>query len=144
MNIMKTKYGKYILRGTRGGNSNRETSAMIPVNLKGLKDWGGIKHRMKWTFILQPGLLVDEPHSHDFDEFLCFLSCNPTNELDFEAEIELSLGQEGEKQIIKSPTVVCIPQGLIHCPLNCKTINKPVLFCHIFLTPEYVRKPVTS
>ena len=139
--MKKTKYGKYILRETRRENPHRETSAMIPVALEGLKDWGGIKPRMKWTFISQPVLLVDEPHSHDFDEFLCFLSCNPENELDFGAEVELSLGQEREKQIIKSPSVVCIPQGLTHCPLNFKTINKPVLFCHIYLAPEYVRKP---
>lgn len=100
--MTKTKYGKYILKGTWRKYSHRETSAMIPVVLKGLKDWGGIKHRMKWTFITQPILLVDEPHSHDFDEFLCFLSCNPANALDFGAEVGLSLGQEGEKQIIKS------------------------------------------
>jgi hypothetical protein len=142
--MTKTKYGKYILRGTGGKYLNQQTSAMIPVVLEGLEDWGGIKHRMNWSFILQPIPLVGEPHVHDFDEFLCFLSCDPANELDFEAEVELSLGQEGEKQIIKSPTVVCIPRGLIHCPLNFKTINKPVLFCHIYLTPEYVRKPVVS
>jgi hypothetical protein len=142
--MKKTKYGKYILRAIRGKYTHRETSTMIPVVLEGLKDWGGIKHRMKWIFISQPILLVDEPHSHDFDEFLCFLSSNPVNELDFGAEVELSLGQEGEKQIIKSPTVVCIPRGLIHCPLNFKTISKPILFCHIYITPEYVRKPVVS
>lgn len=140
--MANTKYGKYILRATRAKNSPWKTSAMIPVALKGLKDWGGIRHRMKWAFISQPILLVDKPHSHDFDEFLCFLSCNPENVIDFGAEIELSLGREGEKQIIKSPTVVCIPQGLIHGPLNFKTTNKPVLFCHIYLTPEYVRKVV--
>jgi len=141
--MAKTKYGKYILKGARGEKSPLETSAMKPVVLEGLEDWGGIKHRMKWSFISQPILMIDEPHSHDFDEFLCFLGCNPANELDFDAEVELSLGKEGEKQIINTPTVVCIPRGLIHCPINFKTISKPVLFCHISTAPEYVRKPVS-
>jgi hypothetical protein len=142
--MTKTKYGKYILKAIRGENAHHETSATIPVVLEGLKDWGGIKHRMKWAFITQPILLENEPHSHDCDEFLCFLSCNPVNEHDFSAEVELSLGQEGEKQIIESPTIVCIPRGLVHCPLNFKIINKPVLFCHIYLSPEYVRKPILT
>jgi hypothetical protein len=143
-NMAKTKYGKYILTKTRVKNSNLETSAMTPVALEGLEDWGGIKHRMKWIFISKPILMVDEPHSHDFDEFLCFLGCNPANELDFEAEVELSLGKEREKQIINTPTIVCIPKGLIHCPINFKTIGKPVLFCHIYIAPVYVRKQVSG
>ena len=138
--MAKTKYGKYIMKATRGNISNLKTSAMTPVVLEGLKDWGGIQHRMKWTFISQPVLMVDEPHSHDFDEFLCFLGCDPTNGLDFGAEIELSLGREREKQIISAATVVCVPQGLIHCPLHFKKITKPILFCHIYTAPEYLRK----
>jgi len=116
---------------------------MTPVVLEGLKDWGGIQHRLKWTFISQPVLMEDEPHSHDFDEFLCFLSCNPADEYDFGAEVELTLGQEKEKQTITAPTVVCVPKGLIHGPLNVKTIQKPILFCHIYLAPEYVKKPAS-
>jgi hypothetical protein len=114
---------------------------VTPVNLEGLKDWGGIQHRMKWVFVSGPTLMVDKPHSHDFDEILGFYSCDPAHELDFNAEIELSLGREGEKQVITSPTVVCIPKGLVHCPLNFKTVGKPVLFYRIYMSPEYVRKP---
>jgi hypothetical protein len=143
-NVAKTKYGKYILTGARVKDPNPERSAVTPVIMEGLEDWGGIEHRMKWAFITNPVLMIDEPHSHDFDEFLCFLGCNPANELDFEAEIELSLGKEREKQIINTPAIVCIPKRLIHCPINFKTIGKPVLFCHIYTAPEYVRKSVSG
>jgi hypothetical protein len=142
--MAKTKYGKYILRGTREAKPKRKNPAVMPVTLKGRKDWGGIKHRMRWALILQPTLLADKLHSHDFDEFLCFFSSDPAHELDFGAEIELSLGREGEKQIIKSPSVVCIPKGLIHGPLSVKNITKPILFCHIYLAPEYVRTVVAE
>jgi hypothetical protein len=141
--MAKTKYGKYILKQTPGKNLNVKTPATTSVVLEGLKDWAGIKHRMKWTFVSKPALLVDKPHSHDFDEMLCFLSSTPANELDFGAEVELSLGVEGEKQIIKSPSIVCVPKGLVHCPVNFKTITKPILFVRIHISPEYVRKPVS-
>lgn len=139
--MVKKKYEEYILKQTLGKNINLKTSAGTSVVLEGRKDWSGIKHRMKWTFVSQPVVMVDKPHSHDFDEILCFLSANPANELDFGAEVELSLGREREKQIIKSPTIICIPKGLIHCPINFVTISKPILFVHIYISPEYVRKP---
>ncbi len=138
--MARTKYGKYILKDTKGKSSSQKTAAITPVVLEGLPDWGGIQHRMKWSFVSQPTVAEDESHSHDFDEFLIFLSSNPANEYDFGAEVELMLGSEKEKQTINTPTVVCIPKGLVHGPLNFKTITKPILFCHIYLTPEYVKK----
>jgi hypothetical protein len=141
--MAKLKYGDLILKQTPGKNMNIKTSAGISVVLEGRKDWSGIQHRMKWTFVFQPVLIVDKPHSHDFDEVLCFLSSNPAEELDFGAEVELTLGREGEKQIINSPSMICIPKGLIHCPLYFVKISKPILFIHIYISPEYVRKPVS-
>ena len=84
---------------------------------------------------------MDARHSHDFDEFMVFLSCNPADELDFSAELELKLGEEGESQVITSPTIVCIPQGLVHGPLVCHSVDKPVLFSHIYLAPDYRQIP---
>jgi hypothetical protein len=139
----KMEYGKYILKQSPGKSLNIKTPETISVVLEGLKDWAGIKPRMKWTFIQKPVLMVDEPHSHDFDEILCFLSSTPANALDFGADIELSLGREGEKQIIRSPSIVCIPKGLVHCPLSFKAITKPILFVRVHISPEYVRKPVS-
>jgi hypothetical protein len=139
-----TKYGKYILRPAQKViKPAKGKSASTPVVLEELENWGGIKHRMKWLFITKPVLMLDQPHFHNFDEILGFYSCDPANALDFGAEIELSLGREGEKQIIKAPTVICLPKGLIHCPLNFKTITKPILFYRIYLSPKYVRKAVT-
>jgi hypothetical protein len=131
--VAETKYGKYILKGT-GKNS--------PAVLEGLQDWSGIQHRMKWEYISRPVMMSEKAHSHDFDEFMCFLGCDPSNAFNFGAEIELSLGEEGEKHIIDAATIVCIPKGLVHTPLNFKKIGKPILFCDIYLSPEYISKQV--
>jgi hypothetical protein len=133
--MAESKYAKYILKGT-GKNS--------PAIVEGLKGWEGIKPRMKWEYITQPVLKNEKAHSHDFDEFMCFLGCDPSNAFNFGAEIELSMGVEGEKNIINSATIVCIPKGLVHGPLDFKKIGRPILFCDIYLSPEYISKPASK
>jgi hypothetical protein len=137
------KYSKYILKDT-GGTNSQANSAVRPAVLEGLKDWGGIQHRINWKYISQPVVLENEPHTHDFDEFLCFMGSDPLNPSDFGAEIALSLGTEKEEHIINAPSVICIPGGLAHCPLNFKKVNKPILFCNVYLAPDYKRKTISQ
>lgn len=140
--MANTKYGRYILT-ERGGSQVIPGTGVKPVILEGLEDWGGIQHRMTWKFVSKPGVIMDTRHSHEFDEFLVFLSCNPANELDFVAEIELLMGAEGEPHVIVSPSIVCIPQGLVHGPLTFRSVGKPVLFSHIYLAPDYRQIPAS-
>ncbi len=51
------------------------------------------------------------------------------------------MGEEGEKHIITEPTILHIPKDTIHCPLNFKVVNKPVIFMNVALTPQYVMGP---
>ena len=90
-----------------------------------------------WNCITEPYLMVNDPHSHDYDQFLHFYSGDSLHITDFQAEVEISLGEEGEKHVITEPTVLHIPAGMIHCPLNFKVIRKPVIFMNVALTPEY-------
>jgi hypothetical protein len=92
---------------------------------------------MGWRYIKEPMLFDRIPHSHPFDEFLCFLGGNLENMFDFDATIELSMGEEEELYVIEQPTVVHIPAGFVHTPLTFKRIDKPVLFQPIPLTPDY-------
>ena len=134
--MASSEYGKYILRQTK---PPAEISEATPTVLEGLRDWAGIQHRMKWKHISSPNLMVDKPHSHDFDEFLCFFGADPANCFDLGGEVELSLGSEGEKQVINTGTIVCVPKGLVHGPLNFKKVDKPMMFSVIYLAPEYIR-----
>jgi hypothetical protein len=68
---------------------------------------------------------------------------NPSDPKDFGAEIEVSLGKEREKQVINTCSVVCIPKGMVHSSVNFKKIDKPVLYCDIFMSPEYEKKPAS-
>ena len=113
-------------------------------HIRGKKDWGGIKHEMVWLCLDKPFFMIKEAHSHDFDQFLVFQGGDPMNLDEFDAEVELCLGEEQEKHIINTTTLVHIPKDMIHCPLNFKVINKPIVFMNIALAPEYVRKPVSK
>ncbi len=86
---------------------------------------------MAYHCISKP-ISFDEPHSHDFEEMLCFIGGDPTNIMDLGAEIEFTLG--GEKHVIKYPAVVSIPKGLVHCPIVIKKVKRPFVFLEISLT----------
>ena len=135
--MAETKYGKYIVRGIAGKES---LPGVMPSALGEPEDWAGIKHRMKWNYVSRP-VQMEEAHSHDFDEFLCFMGTNPSDKEDFGAEIEVSMGKEREKQVINTPAVVMIPRGMVHSPINFKKVDKPLIYCSIYNAKEYVKNP---
>ena len=73
-------------------------------------------------------------HAHDFAEMLCFIGGNPEDITDFGAEIEMTLGEEGEVYKINETAVVAMPAGLMHCPIVFKKVTKPIVFLEISLT----------
>lgn len=80
---------------------------------------------------VKPFVMVENTHIHDCDEYLFFMGANFADLNEFDAEIELYMGDEGEKHLIKSPTIVYIPAKLVHCPLKFVKVDKPLLFFHV-------------
>ena len=89
--------------------------------------------------IYKPELMLKEPHVHDdFTQLLCFLGTNPMDVRDFGgAVVEICLGEEEEKHVIDSPTIVSVSKGLPHGPLDFKHIPRPIIFLEIMLTRRY-------
>lgn len=91
-------------------------------------------HTLGFHYMTEP--YVDAyPHTHEGQEILCFVGGNPEDITDFDAEIELVIGEEGEAYTITSPSVVSLPGGLIHGPLRFKRVTKPVFFLEVTLVP---------
>lgn len=128
------KYGKYFIeKATLEGR-------YAPRLKFYCRDYFGEKnYSMMWNCIKEPFLMVNEPHSHDFEQFLHFYGGNPLDVNEFDAVVELSLGEECEKHVITETTIVHVPKGMIHCPLEFKVINKPIIFMNVALTPEYMK-----
>ena len=136
--MKSAKYGKYFLTEPALRNKPRIPMANPSAYVDSALHFGSpANFSMAWRYIKEPMLFDRIPHSHRFDEFLCFLGGNLENMFDFDATIELSMGEEGEVSLIEQPTVVYIPAGLVHTPLTFKRIDKPVLFHPIALTPAY-------
>ena len=132
--MAETKYGKYIVRGT----NERLPSDPPGVRTRTLEteDWVIDEPHLNWKYISQPAKIIEEPISHDYDEFLVFTGNDPTEPDEFEAEVELSMGEEGEISTINTPSIICLPKDMVHGPVNFTRINKPVIFCTIRLAPK--------
>jgi len=89
--------------------------------------------------VLESRMFMDKPHTHDFHQFFCFLGSNPENIGELDAELEVYLGEEGERHVITTPTILHIPPGLIHCPMEYKRVGKPVLHLDVYFASKYDR-----
>jgi hypothetical protein len=133
-----SKYSKYFLTEPALRNQSKVKLSNPSAYVDSALHFGSqANFSMAWRYIKEPALFDRIPHSHEFDEFLCFLGGNLENIFDFDATIELNMGEEGELYLIEQPTVVYIPAGFVHTPLTFKRIGKPVLFHPIPLTPDY-------
>src|SRR4030067_3490277 len=99
--MSETKYGKHILR-----NAFKTHHQLEGLSANGAEmDCDCI---LTHHVIYKPEVMLKDPHVHeDFTQILCFLGTNPMNVRDFGgAEVEISLGEEGEKHVINSPAIV--------------------------------------
>ena len=143
-----SKLEKYIRRNVVSREAaERHHEVTQPVlGLRSDEGFGSHNFTLSWWPIAQPFEMVSQTHAHDFDQFLIFVGGDITNMLDLGGEVELTLGEEGgelEKFVFTKATMVYIPAGLLHCPLNFKKVNdpaKPILFHDFFFSPEYKRR----
>jgi len=133
--MAEMKYEKYIVKEPFTKSIFKEVVAPQFL-ISGERDCGGANFTLGWSFLTEPFLMVGDAHTHDFDQIICFLGGNPMDITDFGAEVEMYLGEEGEKYIIDSSSFVYVPKGLAHCPLNIKVVNKPIMFIDVVLAPR--------
>jgi hypothetical protein len=130
--MAETKYGKYFVE-----EPFREGHFVTSIRFFAGHYFSDKNYSLLWNCITEAFMMEDRPHSHEFDQFLHFYGGNPRDITDFGAEVEFSLGEEGEKHIINKTTVVYIPKGTIHCPLYFKRVDRPIIFMNVAFTPDY-------
>jgi hypothetical protein len=106
----------------------------------GARDYEGSEFSLRVHYIATPGILIKEPHSHDFDQFYFFFGADLANSRDFGAEVEFYLGKEGEKRLITSPTSVHVPKDMVHGPMSFKNVARPIIFIDALLSAQYSTK----
>jgi len=146
-----TKYGKYFLSDNHQppkANDFVSLNSLPPfpeiaspqTYFRGASALPGATATIGWQVFTAP-VCWETPHLHKYDEFLIFLGAQlPDLCKSFDAEIDFWMGEEMEKHTLTSTTVIFIPKGMPHCPLNFRAIRKPVLFHALYLGPDLDRQ----
>ena len=137
--MAESKYDKYFLTEFKEP-SNVSAVAGPQAYFRGARQIPGANLNMGWQLFTDPIYLEKEPHTHDCDEYLIFLGGKlPDLFSSFRAEVDFFIGEEMEKHLIDRATIIFIPKGLVHCPLNFRKIDEPVLFHAILLAPRFTK-----
>jgi hypothetical protein len=137
--VAEGKYGKYILRNATKIPVLKQRPHTPSFSARE-EYWPGVTGmgcNFSLNCVTEPRLLPDPPHKHEFDEYLLFMGGNPLNLQEFDAEIEVALGEEWERHTIDTTSILYIPKGLQHCPINIKRVGRPFIFGHIMLAGKY-------
>jgi hypothetical protein len=146
-----TKYGKYFLSDNHQPPKPNDFVSLnsIPpfpeiaspqTYFRGASALPGATATIGWQVFTAP-VCWETPHTHKYDEFLIFLGAQlPDLCSSFDAEIDFWMGEDLEKHTITSTTIIYIPKGLMHSPLNFRAIRKPVLFHALYLGPSLDRQ----
>jgi len=122
------------MKRTSGGNADFITGM-------GGKNLENFQLNFTWAFHTGLGLWHEQdPHVHSYAEILVFVGLDPQNPGSLGAEIEIAMGEELEKHVFDTPTIVAVPGGLAHCPLDTKRVDKPYGFSAICLNAEHDTK----
>ncbi len=136
-------YNRYVIRdvikdnkwGGEGINLSAVPEHIIPA---------GAKISMALTAVRKPYMFHGTTHKHPFTEFFYFFGSNPMDMKEFDAEVEFTMGAEREKHVITGPTVVIVPPGVYHCPLNFAKIDKPIYCVEVFISSKYTGTDLKS
>ncbi len=132
------KYSQYFTTEIREESLIPGVLESPSFGLRGARIIPEAKANFGWNVITKPYFLDRVTHVHGGDEYLCFLAGKvPDCFSEFDAEIDFYVGKEQELHTITEPTVVYVPKGLLHCPLEFRVVNKPLLFMMILLTPRF-------
>src|SRR5512135_1711291 len=105
--MAESNYGKYFVTECTNLHAGRMSAEATPnFDMYKIKDlFPEAQVTGNGVCFFKPCVMVNNIHIHECDEYLFFLGMNYADMNDFDAEIELFMGDEGEVHVIKSPTI---------------------------------------
>jgi len=135
--MAESKYGKYIIKEPmEKGRMAPSIHICAEAGCLGAP-FAGFPVEVQLLTITEPLSFPHPPHMHDADELFFIFGSNPKNYYDFDAEIEIYFGEEREKHIVNSTSIVYVPKGVLHSPIAITKVNKPFQWMHVLFTPTY-------
>jgi hypothetical protein len=138
-----TRYGQYIVSDLK--TPSRFTPEFNAAYAKWAKRvlWidedvvgGAFQMNCSW-YIRPPDVKTAEAqsHTHDADEIIGFFASNYQDPYNLGAEIEFWL--EDEMHIITRSSLIFVPQGMRHCPLILRRVDRPIFHFSTVTTGKY-------
>lgn len=140
--MAKTKYGQYVKKLSFKDDPSKLFRQVCKLSGK---PWGLDFHIQFGTYIAagQMGTAPYEPHSHDFDQVMIWIGTDTDDMGDLGAEVELCMGEEGEKYMITSSSSVNVPKGFVHYPAAITRMNRRFIYMEVSCASEYKEKSVS-
>jgi hypothetical protein len=140
--MAETKYGHLVKQLKYENVTETEKSSGRPeyMTMPRGADLEGLNVGFAWGYRNSLGVWGADGgvgHAHPYGEVLMFSGLNYNNPKEFGAEVEITMGENGEKHVIDSPTFVILPAGFQHCPLVTKKADKPFGFLAISLSGDH-------
>jgi uncharacterized RmlC-like cupin family protein len=141
--MVATKYGKYVrplVFDGAGPGFYRQVTSLSSESL-------GVDAVIEFGTYIAAGRMDGEPygiHTHDFNQALLFLGADTNDIGALGAEVELCLGEEGEKHMITTSTAISVPRGFPHFPANITRLEKRFIFMTVSCSSEYNVIPFSS
>ena len=134
-----TKYGRYIITGVkpknfppRKGPPTAETTRVVSLDDDMSKGAFYVEFVWIWSGTTT---MAPDGHAHDWDEMIGIIGSDRQHPRQLGGEVSIILGDE--KHNLTRSSLVYIPRGLFHCPLEFKDIKTPVLCFTVGNTVEY-------
>jgi hypothetical protein len=137
------KYTKYIV-----------TDLKLPEEMQaGVADYAKWATRILWldedvvpgsfqvncSWYRKPTETPAKAHSHDYDEVIAFFGSDLDNPNDLYGEVEFWI--KDEKYILDKSTLIFVPGGLQHCPVQVLRADKPIFHFTVVMGGKYITKP---
>lgn len=133
--MTETKYGKHVIH-PKPMQIKAEDDGRVVFDGLMVGPWQlNYNFTLGHQFVRKPFLSNNPTHTHNFHEFLAWYGGNPDDPMDFGAEVVLYLGEELEKHVFTEPTIVSLPIGLPHCPLEVTRVDRPIIQIEVMLAP---------
>jgi hypothetical protein len=131
--MAKRKYDKYIINPPHIQMRLNSDGSVIFDGIMANQRVLNYNFTVGHQFVRKPFKGDNPAHTHNFQEFLCWYSGNPDDPEEFEAEVVLYMGEELVKYVFTRPTIVSLPPGLVHCPLEITKVERPIIQLEIML-----------
>jgi hypothetical protein len=132
---MPGKYDSYINNPPHIRMRIKEDKSVIFNGLRAGPQLLNYNFTMGHQFVTKPFKGDNPAHTHNFQEFLAWYGGNPEDPDDFGGEVVLYMGEELEKHVFTRPTIVSLPPGLVHCPLEITKVDRPIIQIEVMLAP---------